>query len=482
MTSHKDHQLDQLGINSQYEADELERELDIRFDRFSYHGREAWVQQNAYLDAYANTRAVSNAADTAGVTVPTAQAWKFLNTLGFKRRLEIADLRFSDSLQVMALERAREPDAPASLLIALLRAHIPEKFSSNGHTCDTSKADELLFLYSQDAKRELDAGHPTFRAIANGTYQPPNRHTGGGGNPEAAHSNLSPAGGEIQRGGSFPENQYDSQETTLPHDDISPDEPDTPTRHSRERGNPEAAHSNLSPAGEDTPRSNLSPAGGEIQRGGSFPENQYDSQETTPHDDIHPVDPDEIARANLSPSPEEHTSSPSPVVGESLPRTRYGGWGEGEGEMPRPQNPAPSTQNPSAPSAPSAVNPSPTPQNPAPSTQNPSASSAPSAVNPSPTPQNPAPSTQNPSASSALSAVNPSPTPQNPAPSTQNPSASSALSAVNPSPTPQNPAPSTQNPSASSAVKPTRRPIASIFQTRRPSQNDDPNTFKVTRF
>ena len=318
MTSHKDHQLDQLGINSQYEADELEHELDIRFDRFAYHEREAWVQQNAYLDAYANTRAVSDAADTAGVTVSTAQAWKYLNTLGFKRRLEIADLRFSDSLQVLALERAREPDAPASLLIALLRAHIPEKFSSNGHTCDTSKADELLFLYSQDAKRELDAGHPTFRAIANGTYQPPNRHTG---------------------------------ERTSPH---------APTRHSRESGNPETAHSNLSPAG------------GEIQRGGSFPENQYDSEETTPHDDIHPVDPDEVARANLSPSPEEHTSSPSPVVGE--------GWGEGE--MPRPQNPAPSTQNPSA----------------------------------------------------------------------------------------------------SSAVKPTRRPIASIFQTRRRPQNDDPNTFKVTRF
>ena len=370
MTSHKDHQLDQLGINSQYEADELEHELDIRFDRFSYHGREAWVQQNAYLDAYANTRAVSESADTAGVTVSTAQAWKFLNTLGFKRRLEIADLRFSDSLQVMALERAREPDAPASLLIALLRAHIPEKFSSNGHTCDTSKADELLFLYSQDAKRELDAGHPTFRAIANGTYQPrherrntqphnydtatedldtPNRHTGEepapysirGRYPEKTrpnstglphddtppsdeddlahpnlsptgedtpHSNLSPAGGEIQRGGSFPENQYDSQETT-PHDDIHPVDPDTPNRHSRERGNPETAHPNLSPSGEDTPRSNLSPAGGEIQRGGSFPETQFDSEEPSPHGDIHsrrPQNPGRLAPRTSHPHREEH--------------------------------------------------------------------------------------------------------------------------------------------------------------------------------
>ena len=39
------------------------------------------------------------------------------------------------------------------------------------------------------------------------------------------------------------------------------------------------------------------------------------------------------------------TSSPSPVVGESLPRTGYGGWGEGE--PPHPQNPTPNTQNPS---------------------------------------------------------------------------------------------------------------------------------------
>ena len=173
MTSHKDHRLDQLGIASQDEADELQRELGIRFDRFTYHDRKVWNQQNSYLQAHARTRTVSDSADLAGVTVSTAQAWKYLDTLGFTHRLEIADLRFSDSLQVTALERAREPDAPASLLIALLRAHIPEKYSSNGHLCDTSKSDELLFHYRQDAQRELAAGHPTLRAIANGTYQPP---------------------------------------------------------------------------------------------------------------------------------------------------------------------------------------------------------------------------------------------------------------------------------------------------------------------
>ena len=115
MTSHKDHRLDQLGITSQDEADELQRELGIRFDRFTYHDRKVWNQQNSYLQAHARTRTVSDSADLAGVTISTAQAWKYLDTLGFTRRLEIADLRFSDRLQVMALDarkRTRRPSVP----------------------------------------------------------------------------------------------------------------------------------------------------------------------------------------------------------------------------------------------------------------------------------------------------------------------------------------------------------------------------------
>ena len=272
MTSHKDHRLDQLGIASQDEADELQRELGIRFDQFTYHDRKVWNQQNSYLQAHARTRTVSDSADLAGVTVSTAQAWKYLDTLGFTHRLEIADLRFSDSLQVTALERAREPDAPASLLIALLRAHIPEKYSSNGHLCDTSKSDELLFHYRQDAQRELAAGHPTLRAIANGTYQPPHndnpmpeyespyssRHSREGtsprtsirgGNPQEVRPDSRDSDHEIA-------SSYDSEETT-PHDDIPPiDEEDF-------------AHFDLSPTENDTTHPNLSPAGGETQRGGS---------------------------------------------------------------------------------------------------------------------------------------------------------------------------------------------------------------------
>ena len=264
MTSHKDHRLDQLGITSQEEADELQRELGIRFDRFTYHDRKVWNQQNSYLQAHARTRTVSDSADMAGVTVSTAQAWKYLDTLGFTHRLEIADLRFSDSLQVTALERAREPDAPASLLIALLRAHIPEKYSANGHLCDTSKADELLFHYRQDAQRELAAGHPTLRAIANGTYQPPHN--------SSSHPNLSPSEGE------------------------------------------DTAYPNLSPTGRDTTHPDLSPHGGETQRGGFF----HDAEETTPHDDIPPLDEEDFAHFDLSPT-ENDTTHPnlSPTGGET---------------------------------------------------------------------------------------------------------------------------------------------------------------------
>ncbi len=296
MTSHKDHRLDQLGIVSQDEADELQRELDIRFDRFTYRDRKVWNWQNSYLDAYAHTRTVSDSADVAGVSVSTAQAWKYLDTLGFTRRLEIADLRFSDNLQVLALERAREPDAPASLLIALLRAHIPEKFSSNGHLCDTSKSDELLYYYRQDAQRELAAGHPTLRAIANGTYQP-------------SHSNLSPsAPSAVNR--PTPPNRHTGEE---------------PAPYSIRGRYPEKAHPDSRESDQEISSSHEAPTG-------------------LPHDDIPPVDPDEVAHFNLSPSDQKPTQNSSYPLSRSRERARV--------RVKRtPQNPEPSTQNPSAPSA-----------------------------------------------------------------------------------------------------------------------------------
>ena len=282
-----------LGIPSQDEADELERELDIRFDQFSYHDRKVWNQQNSYLDEYARTRTVSYAADTAGVTVSTAQAWKYLVTLGFTRRLEVADLRFSDRLQVMALERAREPDAPASLLIVLLRAHIPEKYSANGHLLDTSKSDELLFHYRQDAQRELAAGHPTLRAIANGTYQPPQ--------DSPSHTNLSSAEGDRFRTSPSlhrPERHCTSQSlhpdegehlTTLQEfisispptgerhrEGGSPPQPNMSLKRPRPKtttlpSTPTSSPTSISPPPRETPHIPISPPPGERHREGAPP-------------------------------------------------------------------------------------------------------------------------------------------------------------------------------------------------------------------
>jgi len=309
MTSHKDYQLDQLGITSQYEADELERDLNVRFDLFAYNDREVWVQQNACLDAYAHNRAVSDSADVAGVPVSIAQNWEYHNTLGFKRRLEIADLRFSDSLQVLALERVREPNAPAALLIELLRAHIPEKFSSNGHVCDTYKADEQRFFYSQDAKRELEAGHPGLSAIADGTYQPPSRSRSHDASPPSAPNPPTPSpvvGESLPRTGygGWGEGENPSSASSAPSA-VNPPTPspvageslprtgyggwgegDTPTRHSREHGNPQTALPNSIESDHETP----------------FP---------LPDDDIEPVDPDEVAFFNLSPEERKNTPNPS---------------------------------------------------------------------------------------------------------------------------------------------------------------------------
>ena len=80
---------------------------------------------------------------------------------------------------------------------------------------------------------------------------------------------------------------------------------------------------NLSPTARDTVTPVLSLAGGEIQRGG-IPTDQT------------PVGPGLKPAHDPSAPDVASPPTPSPVLGESLPRTRYGGRGEG---------PAPTTQN-----------------------------------------------------------------------------------------------------------------------------------------
>ena len=223
MNYYKDLRLDELGITSLEEAEEMELELDVRFREFTPDDRMTWLRQNAYLEHYARTRTATTSARKAGVSVSAAKAWKRNDTLGFTLRLEISELEFSDRLQELALERASDPKAPATLLIELLRAYIPEKFSRNGHKCDTSKSDEILHRLREDAQREKAAGYPGLRAMVQRNAEQsvvdlaPTRG-------ETSQSDLSPAGGEIQRGGSSHVSPYDAEEAPT-HDRPSP------TRH-----------------------------------------------------------------------------------------------------------------------------------------------------------------------------------------------------------------------------------------------------------
>ena len=99
---YKNLRLDELDIASDEEAEELEFELELRFEEFTPRDRKTWLQQNAYLEHFSRIGSVTSAAREAGVTVYKAQTWKFDNVLGFTRRLEVADLAFNDRLKEKA--------------------------------------------------------------------------------------------------------------------------------------------------------------------------------------------------------------------------------------------------------------------------------------------------------------------------------------------------------------------------------------------
>ena len=128
--------LHELGINSEYRAAELEHELGIRFSDFTSEQIDTWQRQTICLNQYAYTRTYSSAARAAGVTVYTIEAWERDNELGFVRRKEMADREFCDGLEELLLERARMPESPPSLLTAVLRAQMPEKYRGSRYERD----------------------------------------------------------------------------------------------------------------------------------------------------------------------------------------------------------------------------------------------------------------------------------------------------------------------------------------------------------
>ncbi len=119
-----------LGMNSEFIDAETERALGIRFSEFTPEQCDIWRVQTLCLKQYALTPNYERSAQRAGVSVSTIEEWERHNVLGFVNRKEIAELRFSDTVQEILLEITLKPDAPQSLLLALLRKQMPEEFGT----------------------------------------------------------------------------------------------------------------------------------------------------------------------------------------------------------------------------------------------------------------------------------------------------------------------------------------------------------------
>ena len=231
-----------LGIRSEHEAAELERDLGIRFSDFTPEHADTWIRQTLYLGQYANTRTFTHAAREAGVSLRHARTWQTENTLGFNLRLEIAVLEYTEEIEVLLLEQVRQPKPSPALLAMLLRAHLPEKYGparrqSAPRDSHSDHDDDPKPETSQDDRESLDDIRQDLQQL---------KQFAGLTDPT---SDLSPAGGETQRGGSSP-TEEDTSQSNL-----------SPAGGEIQRGG--------APAGEDTSQSNLSPAGGETQRGGA---------------------------------------------------------------------------------------------------------------------------------------------------------------------------------------------------------------------
>ena len=141
--------LKKLGIPSPRHAAEIERDLGIRFSDFTPEHCDTWTEQTLYLYQFAQTRTTTHAARTAGITLAAARQWQSDNTLGFNQRLDDAVLEYTDDMEVLFLERTRQPDSPTSFMTTLLRAQMPEKYGparrstpSRDNHCDHDRGDD----------------------------------------------------------------------------------------------------------------------------------------------------------------------------------------------------------------------------------------------------------------------------------------------------------------------------------------------------
>ena len=209
--------LKKLGIPSPRHAAEIERDLGIRFSDFTPEHCDTWTEQTLYLYQFAQTRTTTHAARTAGITLAAARQWQSDNTLGFNQRLDDAVLEYTDDMEVLFLERTRQPDSPTSFMTTLLRAQMPEKYGparrstpSRDNHCDHDRGDD------QDSEHTPAPSNNNQPSLANIQRQLEQlQHL-----TDKAHPNLSPHGGEIQRGGAPTPNRPSVEagfKRSLPH-------------------------------------------------------------------------------------------------------------------------------------------------------------------------------------------------------------------------------------------------------------------------
>ena len=266
--------LKKLGIPSPRHAADLERELGIRFSDFTPEHCDTWTEQTLYLYQFAQTRTTTHAARTAGITLAAARQWQSDNTLGFNQRLDDAVLEYTDDMEVLFLERTRQPDSPTSFMTTLLRAQMPEKYgparrstAPRDNHCDHDRGDD------QDSEHtpapSNNNNQPSLADIQRQLEQL--QHL-----TEPNPTPISPPhGGETQRGGAPTPNDASDLSPTDQAPvgaGFKPAPVPSPTTE-------ETTHPDLSPnGGEDTAHPNLSPARGrDTERGRSHTQRRFRS-------------------------------------------------------------------------------------------------------------------------------------------------------------------------------------------------------------
>jgi hypothetical protein len=114
------------------------------------------VNQDVFCDAFAVEGSMTRAAAVANIDITTPYKWMDNDIHGFREKLQLAQLRFRESLQDIAMDRIREPQGNRGsdgLLSHMLNANWPEKYRQDAKPVDDAAL--VVARQTRDAIREL---------------------------------------------------------------------------------------------------------------------------------------------------------------------------------------------------------------------------------------------------------------------------------------------------------------------------------------